>query len=147
VRRRLGTPFRFIELANEINEHMPDYVVRRLQAALNHQGKCAKGSRILLLGLAYKPNTSDARESPAAQVAERLAALEADVRIADPYVRSHPVDGMTTRVEATAAEIAGSDAVIVLTDHDVFDYELVVEQARYVLDTRHRVSGPQIEHL
>ncbi len=147
VRRRLGTPFRFIELANEINEHMPDYVVRRLLAALNRQGKCAKGSRILLLGLAYKPNTSDARESPAAHVAERLADLEADVRIADPYVRAHPVDEKAIRVEATSEELAASDAVIVLTDHDVFDYDVVVEHAAYVLDTRNRARGPQVEQL
>jgi UDP-N-acetyl-D-glucosamine dehydrogenase len=147
VRRRLGTPFRFIELANEINEHMPDYVVRRLLAALNRQGKCAKGSRILLLGLAYKPNTSDARESPAAHVAERLAELEAHVHIADPYVRAHPVDDKAIRVEVTLDEVAASDAVVVLTDHDVFDYDLVVENAAYVLDTRNRVGGSHVEHL
>jgi UDP-N-acetyl-D-glucosamine dehydrogenase len=147
-RRRLGTPFRFVELANDVNDHMPEYVARRLVAAFNRQGKCANGSRVLLLGVAYKPNTGDARESPAVKVAERIAALDADVRIADPYVTSHPaLDAIASRVELTPEELETADAVVVLTDHDAFDYDLVAAHAPYVLDTRNRVRGHQVEYL
>jgi UDP-N-acetyl-D-glucosamine dehydrogenase len=147
VRRRLGHAFRFVELANDVNQHMPDYVVRRLIASLNKIGKPVKGTRLLLLGLAYKRNTGDARESPAATVAERLVALEADVRVADPHVRDHELDRKVTRVEATEAEIAAADMVVVLTDHDAFDFDLVARVARTVFDTRNRVHGGLVEKL
>ena len=87
---RSASSFRFVELANDVNDHMPDYVVRRLVLALNRQQQAVNGSRILLLGLAYKRNTGDARESPAVVVAERLLALGAEVRAADPHVRRGP---------------------------------------------------------
>jgi UDP-N-acetyl-D-glucosamine dehydrogenase len=86
VRRSLGQSFRFVELANDVNEHMPDYVVRRLIAALNRQGLALKGRRILLLGLSYKRNTGDARESPSHHVARQLQRYGAEVRAADPHV-------------------------------------------------------------
>ena len=86
MERALGKSFRFVELADDINRHMPDYVVHRLMMALNERGRPVKGARILLLGLAYKKNTGDARESPAVRVAELLLALGADVRAADPHV-------------------------------------------------------------
>ncbi len=86
VQRTLGQPFRFVELANDVNDHMPDYIVRRAMAMLNTQRKSVRGSQILLLGLAYKKNTGDARESPAMRVAELLLEMGADLRGADPYV-------------------------------------------------------------
>lgn len=139
VKRSLGRSFRFVELANDINEHMPDHTVHRLMVALNRRGRAVRGSRILLLGLAYKPNTGDARESPAKRVAQQLLQLGADVRVADPYVTEGPVDERLTRVEVTAEEVEGADAVVVLTDHDCFDYDLVGAHAGYVLDCRRRV--------
>jgi UDP-N-acetyl-D-glucosamine dehydrogenase len=147
VRRSLGRPFRFVELANDVNEHMPDYVVRRLVNALNRQRKALNGSRILLLGLAYKRNTGDARESPSAAIVEQLIQLGAEVRAADPYVVEEHVNQHVIRVECSAAELADADAVVLLTDHDEFDYVTVAAEARYVLDTRHRLSGDNIEHL
>ncbi len=147
VRRRLGHAFRFVELANDVNQHMPDYVVRRLIASLNRVGKPVKGTRILLLGLAYKRNTGDARESPAAAVAEHLALLEADVRVADPHVREHALDERVARVDATEDEIAAADLIVVLTDHDAFDFDMVGRLGRCVFDTRNRVSGPNVERL
>jgi UDP-N-acetyl-D-glucosamine dehydrogenase len=147
VRRTLGQSFRFVELANDINEHMPDYVVRRLVVGLNRQRKALNGSRIILLGLAYKRNSGDAREAPAEAVIERLLALGAEVRAADPYVIEEHVDARVIRVDATPEEIAEADAVILLTDHDVFDYDAVAGSARYVLDTRARMSGPNVEVL
>jgi UDP-N-acetyl-D-glucosamine dehydrogenase len=140
VQRTVGRLFRFVELANHINSHMPQYVVQRLTTALNARRLTVNGSRILLLGLAYKPNTGDARESPALRVAEQLLQLGADVRAADPHVvEEAPIDDRITRVEFSADELAAADAVIVLTDHSEFDYELVAQHAPYVLDCRHRV--------
>ncbi|HWC12393.1 MAG TPA: nucleotide sugar dehydrogenase [Acidimicrobiales bacterium] len=148
VRRTLGQPFRFVELANDINDHMPDYVVRRLTMALNRKRQAVNGSRVLLLGVAYKRNTSDARESPALAVADRLLALGADVRAADPHVVEDYPNRRITRVDARPEELAGADAVILLTDHDGFDYEAVPRHARLVLDTRRRVPpAPNVEYL
>ncbi|MFE0687998.1 nucleotide sugar dehydrogenase [Streptomyces xiamenensis] len=142
VERALGRSFRFVELANDVNSHMPDYVVRRLTEGLNHRRRPVNGSRVLLLGLAYKANTGDAREAPAARIAELLLDLGAEVRGADPLVVADtPTDARLVRVDATAEEIATSDVVVLLTDHAEFDYESLLEHAPYVLDCRNRLSG------
>jgi UDP-N-acetyl-D-glucosamine dehydrogenase len=147
VRRTLGHSFRFVELANDVNDHMPDYVVRRLTHALNRRKKAVNGSRILLLGLAYKKNTSDDRESPALVIAQRLLDLGAEVRAADPHVVEEHVDGRVIRVDLTPEELEGADAVVLLTDHDAFDLGLVERRARLALDTRRRLRGRQVEQL
>jgi len=150
VRRRLGQSFRFVELANDVNDHMPDYVVRRVMVALNREQRALSGSRVLLLGLAYKRNAGDARESPALVVAQRLLDLGADVRAADPHAGDDHVDARVVRVEATADEIAAADAVLLLVDHDAFDLDLVAANARYVFDSRHRVpddGAARVEYL
>ncbi len=148
VQRTLGQSFRFVELANDINNHMPDYVARRLVAALNKRRKAVNGSRILLLGLAYKKNSGDARESPARRVASLLLDMGADVRAADPHVvEDAHVDSRVRMVPLTAEQVADSDAVVLLADHDDFDLDLVLEHAPYVLDTRHRLTGPAVESL
>jgi UDP-N-acetyl-D-glucosamine dehydrogenase len=148
VERALGQRFRFVELANDINSHMPDYVVRRLLRALNEHGRPVSGSRVLLLGLAYKKNTGDVRESPAVRVAELLVHMGADVRAADPLVTEpaviHPA---VARVEATPQEVAVADAVVLLTDHDVFITGDLYRHARYVLDCRRVLDGPNVETL
>ncbi|HVM13579.1 MAG TPA: nucleotide sugar dehydrogenase [Egibacteraceae bacterium] len=147
VKRQLGESFRFVELANDINDHMPAYVVQRVQVALNRFERAVKGSRILLLGLAYKRNTSDDRESPAVVVADRLVGLGAHVRAADPHVLGQHADQRVVRVELNADEVEAADLVVVLTDHDAFDYELV-GAARHVLDTRRRLDpAPNVEYL
>ena len=148
VERALGQTFRFVELANDINNHMPDYVVRRLMMALNQRGRPVKGSRILLLGLAYKKNTGDARESPAARVAQLLLGLGADVVAADPHVsESGLIHTCVDRVEPTPAEISRADAVIMLTDHDAFALDEISEHSSYVLDCRNVLSGAHVETL
>ncbi|GIF06624.1 nucleotide sugar dehydrogenase [Actinoplanes siamensis] len=148
VQRTLGQSFRFVELANDINNHMPDYVVRRLVAALNRRRKAVHGSTVLLLGLAYKRNSGDARESPARRVAALLLEMGAEVRAADPHVvEDAHVDQRVTRVTLTAGQVAAADAVVLLADHDAFDLDLVVEHARYVLDTRHRLTGNTVESM
>jgi len=147
VKRRLGTPFRFVELANDVNDHMPGYVVKRLMLAMNQRGRAIQGTRLLLLGLAYKPDSSDARESPAVAVAEALAALGAEVRAADPFVDlAHQLSGVA-RVEVTEEEVRNADAVVLLTPHSCFDYEMVTANASFVLDTRGRLRGPGVERL
>ncbi|MGH9153586.1 MAG: nucleotide sugar dehydrogenase [Acidimicrobiales bacterium] len=147
VRRRLGHSFRFVELANDVNDHMPDYVVKRLMVALNRRRLALNGSRVLVLGLAYKKNSSDDRESPATVLAERLLSLGAEVRAADPHVVEGHVDARVARVELCAEEVGPADAVVLLTDHDAFDYD-VVAAAGYVLDTRHRLPpAANVEHL
>ncbi|MGH8982653.1 MAG: nucleotide sugar dehydrogenase [Acidimicrobiia bacterium] len=147
VRRYLGQPFRFVELANDINDHMPDYVVRRLVVALNRRERAVNGSRVLLLGVAYKRNTSDARESPAVRVVQQLLTLGAAVRVADPYVADRQLDSKVVLVEPSPDELAAADAVVLLTDHDTFDYDAIGRHARYVLDTRNRMHGETVEHL
>ena len=148
VERTLGERFRFVELANDINNHMPDYVVRRLVRAFNERSRPIRGSRILLLGLAYKKNTGDARESPAVRIAQLLKRMGADVRAADPHVvEPSAVDTIVTRVGPTAAELAGADAVVLLTDHAAFDRSVITSHARYVLDCRRVLSGPHVEAL
>jgi UDP-N-acetyl-D-glucosamine dehydrogenase len=147
VRESLGTAFRFVELANEVNAHMPDYVVSRLQVALNQRGLAVKDRRILLLGLAYKRNSGDARETPSAPIARLLADLGADVAGADPHVADDAFGTDVARVEVTVDELEAADAVVLLVDHDAFDLDLVAAHARYVLDTRHALEGPNIEHL
>jgi UDP-N-acetyl-D-glucosamine dehydrogenase len=145
VRRSLGQSFRFVELANDVNEHMPDYVVRRVILGLNQRGRTVKGSRILLLGLAYKRNTGDAREAPGSAIALSLSALGATVRVVDPHLSGASIP--YPLVELTAEELERADATILVTDHDVFDYDLVESRAAYVLDTRNRVRGPGVERL
>jgi UDP-N-acetyl-D-glucosamine dehydrogenase len=149
VKQSLGLTFRFVELANEVNEHMPDYVIRRLVAALNERELPVKGRRVLVLGLAYKKNTGDDRESPSTRVIELLSQLKADVAVCDPHVdpaRSHAA-GTAEHVELTVDEVRRADAVVVLVDHDDFDLDMVAREASYVLDTRRCTSGPTVEHL
>ncbi len=145
VRRSLGRPFRFVELANDVNANMPDYVVQRLVRALNRMGKPVRGSRVLVLGLAYKRNTADARTAPGMAIAWALTDLGAEVHVADPHVPTEHVPFVM--VELTAADLAAADAVVLVTDHDAFDYAVVCEHARFVLDTRNRLSGPNVELL
>jgi UDP-N-acetyl-D-glucosamine dehydrogenase len=149
VQRELGQSFRFVELANDINNHMPEYVTRRVSDLFNERRRSVNGSRVLLLGLAYKKNTGDARESPALRISQLLLDMGAQVRAADPHVvESLPVDTRLVRVEPTPEELASADVVVLLTDHDAFDYELVAEHAPFVLDCRRRLpSGPTIEVL
>jgi UDP-N-acetyl-D-glucosamine dehydrogenase len=148
VKRSTGRNFRFVELANDVNDHMPEYVVRRLMEALNQRKRALNGSRVLVLGLAYKKNTGDARESPARRVTELLLGMGADVRAVDPHVVEAHVDARVRRVELTSDEVKAADAVVMLTDHTSFDLDVVTSNARYILDCRNVVpAGPTVEVL
>jgi len=142
VERRLGHRFRFVELANDVNRGMPEYVVRRAEALLGSAGRSAAGARVLLLGLAYKPGTSDWRESPAIAVARGLVDLGADVHAHDPYVPADVGLGPSiTRVDCDDDEIAAADLVVICTDHPDLPYTEIAARARLVLDTRARLRG------
>jgi UDP-N-acetyl-D-glucosamine dehydrogenase len=147
VQQSTGRRFRFVELANDINEQMPDYVVQRVAKGLNRRGKAVLGSKILLLGLAYKKNSSDARESPATTVARLLAAHGALVSAVDTRVAQGHLADVVSRVRLTAAVAAQADAVVLLTDHDDLDFDLVQSAAPWILDCRNRMSGPNVEGL
>jgi UDP-N-acetyl-D-mannosaminuronic acid dehydrogenase/UDP-N-acetyl-D-glucosamine dehydrogenase len=147
VRRELNRSFPFVAMANDINGHMPDYVVRRLIATLNQQCKPVRNSTIVLLGLTYKPNSGDIRESPALRVVELLTELGAVVHVIDTHVERHRCGPELKFVELSAESLRSADAVVLLTDHDDVDYDLVQRTAPWVLDTRHRLSGPRIEYL
>ena len=136
--RNLEFRTRFIDLGNDVNRGMPDYVVQRANEVLNDIGHSMRGSRILLVGVAYKPNIGDIRESPAIEVAAKLLRRGALVRYADPHVPALMIHGgaAVPRVELTASELEASELVVITTRHDAIDWELVREHAALVLDTR-----------
>jgi UDP-N-acetyl-D-glucosamine dehydrogenase len=143
---------KFIELAGEVNRGMPGYVVSRLQEALNAAGKAVRGSALLVLGLAYKKNVGDTRESPAFQVMRRLYELGAKISFHDPHVRDAPEtrswpDHPDLRsVPLTVDTVSAADAVLVITDHDDVDYALVLAHAQLIVDSRgvYRVHNPKV---
>lgn len=142
VKQHLGHTFRFVELANDINQHMPDHVHTRLTAMLNEHRQALKGARVLLLGLAYKRGTSDWRESPSVAVAERLATSGADIRFCDPYIPDvNAVDVQHPLVPFSATELAASDVVVILVDHPEFDPETIAQHAPLVFDTKNIMRG------
>ena len=138
--REFGVNTRFIELAGEINSGMPDYVVNKTALALNDREKSLKGSRVLILGIAYKKNVDDMRESPSIFVMEKLRDLGAKVAYSDPHVPSFPKmrehNFELDSVELTADNIASYDCVILTTEHDKFDYALLEQHAQLIVDTR-----------
>jgi UDP-N-acetyl-D-glucosamine dehydrogenase len=146
--RTLGYPFRFVELAQEINARMPTYVTDRAAELLNRHAKPLNGARVLMLGVTYKRDIADQRESPAGPVARRLLARGATLSYHDPYVPRWLVGGVAVpRAEDLAAEVAEADLVILLQDHSAYDLDLIAHSARLVLDTRGRIAGPQVATL
>jgi UDP-N-acetyl-D-glucosamine dehydrogenase len=144
--REFGFNTRFIELAGEINQSMPSYVVARVAEALNSVGRAVKGSRILVLGMAYKPDIDDTRESPSLRLISQLLDRGADVAYHDPLVpvlqgtRAYAGMAGRTSVPLTEAELAASDAVLISTAHREVDYGLVARHARLIVDTRNAMA-------
>jgi len=135
--KALNFPARFIELATEINTQMPTHVVRRIGDILNEDRIAVNGSRMLLLGAAYKPNVSDMRESPAIEVAEGLLRKGAQLDYHDPHVPELHVGAHVLKsVELSDEALTAADLVVIVTDHDAVDYQRVVDQAQRVFDTR-----------
>src|SRR5262249_36379318 len=139
------------ELAGEINTQMPEHVVQKIASALGQAGKSLNGSRVLLLGVAYKKNVDDPRESPAFRLLELLQATGAVVSYSDPHVpilpkmRSFQVPSLSSE-ELTVDFLARQDCVVVVTDHDAFDWPLIAGHASLIVDTRNalsRVANPR----
>ncbi|WP_455432887.1 nucleotide sugar dehydrogenase [Streptosporangium soli] len=147
--RRLGYPFRFVELAQEINERMPNYVVARIQRLLNKERKAVNGSKVALLGVTYKPDIADERETPALPLARALLELGAELVFVDPYVKKWQVDGVEVpRREDLSAAVAEADVTVLLQQHAIFDLSIVEERAGLVLDTRGVLAeGDRVERL
>ncbi len=136
--RRLGVVSRFVKIADDVNNNMPSYVVRRIQAGLNDRRKAVNGSTVLVLGVAYKRNSGDARETPATPLIHELLRLGADVKIHDPHVVDFELMDRVEEVDLDAETVAAADVVVLVTDHDCFDYDLIAANADYVFDTRNR---------
>jgi len=145
--REYDVATRFIELAGEINSNMPDYVVAKVSSALNQRKRAINGSSILVLGIAYKKNVDDMRESPSVILMEKLQALGADVAYCDPYVpvfpklRDHAHFGLSS-ISVTAETLSNYDCILLATDHDDFDYGLILKNASLIVDTRGRYLDP-----
>ena len=144
--REYGLHTRFIELAGEVNSAMPDYVISKVVKGLNAQKKCVNGCKILILGIAYKKNIDDTRESPSIVLIEKLHALGAMIEYSDPHIpcfskmRKH----LTSRssVELNSSNLVQYDCVVIATDHDKFDYELIKSSSKLIVDTRGRYHQP-----
>lgn len=140
-----GMPTRFIELAGEINQRMPEIVVDRVASALNDGGKPLKNSRVLVVGIAYKPDVDDIRETPAAAIVDDLHDRGALVEYHDPHVaefpemRKHDID--LTSVPLTAKSLGSYDAVLIVTNHTSIDWDLIATNAQLVIDTRNALSN------
>ncbi|MNQ67509.1 UDP-N-acetyl-D-glucosamine 6-dehydrogenase [compost metagenome] len=144
--REYGLHTRFIELSGEVNQAMPEYVLSKLMDGLNDSGKALKGSKVLVLGIAYKKNVDDMRESPSVEIMELIEAKGGIVAYSDPHVLVFPKmreHHFTLSSEAlTADNLASFDAVVLATDHDKFDYELIKQYAKLIVDSRGKYRAP-----
>ena len=148
VRARLGYPFRFVELAQEINSQMPAYVVSRAQDILNTQGKPLNGSTVLLLGVTYKPNIADQRESPAVPLARQLAAKGAVVQYHDPHVADWTSVPEAVRVSDAAAGVGQADLSILVQNHREYDVDALASASQAFFDTRGKATeGEKVTRL
>ena len=145
--REVGLPTRFIELAGEVNHAMPEYVVQRTALALNRAAKAVNGSRILVLGLAYKPDVDDVRESPSFELIEKLSELGAEVDYNDPHVaKTHRMrrhDLQMESVKLTPQSLASYDAVVIATHHKAYDWQLIADHAKLIVDSRNATANVQ----
>jgi UDP-N-acetyl-D-glucosamine dehydrogenase len=145
--REYGQHTRFIELAGEINTAMPEYVIHKVADALNAYRCAIRGSRVLILGLAYKPNVDDERESPSYVLMEMLKQRGAEVSYYDPYVpivrptREHPHWAGTRSIEWNRETIQGYDAVVIATNHASVNYQELAQWAECIIDTRNAMAG------
>ncbi|MFV3330686.1 nucleotide sugar dehydrogenase [Pseudomonas sp. NY15437] len=149
--KEYGVNTRFIELAGEINHYMPHWVVQKVADALNDRGLPVKGSRILVLGLAYKKNIDDTRESPAVEIMSLLEQKGAEVAYSDPHVPSFPrkrdYSFDLDSVQLTGEKLQEFDCVVLATDHDLFDYESLARHSRLLVDTRGRYAPDKARNI
>ena len=144
--RRYGLATRFIELAGEVNSRMPEYVISQLMEFLNEEGKALRGSKVCLLGVAYKKDVDDPRESPSFVLMEHLLARGVELTYNDPHVpalpkmRHHDLPAMESQ-ELTPEFLAAQDCVLIATDHSAYDWDFIVEHSEFVLDTRNATKN------
>jgi UDP-N-acetyl-D-glucosamine dehydrogenase len=146
---------RFIELASEINTNMPRYVVNRVLEAMNDRGRTLKGSKVLVLGAAYKPDIDDVRESPALDVIGLLRKKGAEVEYHDPYITHihHEYEGwQMDSIKDLMKAVKASDVVVIVTDHKSYDYRSILAAAKFVFDSRNALGelardNPKVERL
>jgi UDP-N-acetyl-D-glucosamine dehydrogenase len=139
--KQAGIEARFIELAGYINGQMPHFVVDKIQNALNEHSKPLKGSRVHILGVAYKRDIDDVRESPALDIIHLLAKRGAEVTYSDPFVPKLKADGIEMEARCVCEGTAQADCVVIVTDHKSFDYGRILDQAKLVVDTRNALQG------
>ena len=140
--RTLNYKTRFIDLASEVNSHMPAYVVEKVARGLNDDRKSVNGSRVLVMGLAYKPDIDDVRESPALDVIRLLEEQGAEVVFHDPYIPTFREDGHVRHgVALSVQEVESADAVVIVTNHKKLDYQFLMDHATLIVDTRNATSG------
>jgi UDP-N-acetyl-D-glucosamine dehydrogenase len=146
--RTLNYRARFIELAEEVNGQMPEYVTGKVISALNEVRKPVKGSNILILGVAYKPDVGDVRESPALDIIHLLGSRGASIRYVDPFVPQLAADGLDLQACALTKEaLQAADCVVVVTDHSAFDWSLVAQGASLIVDARNALRDYEGEHI
>ena len=145
--KQAGGEARFIELAGWVNGQMPEFVVSKVQNALNDAGKPLKGSRIHVMGVAYKRDIDDVRESPALDILHVLRSRGAQVSYSDPHVPRLTADGLDLSSEDGPEVIADADCVVIVTDHRVFDYPSIAQSARLIVDTRNAMKGIAAPHI
>jgi UDP-N-acetyl-D-glucosamine dehydrogenase len=148
VRRDAGLRFRLLEQAQEVNDQMPGYVTDRIAEALNDVGKAVKGARIHVLGVAYKPDVAESRESPAVKVMDLLHRRGARLSFSDPYIDSVTVAGKNFhRADLTHRVVSGADCLAVLTPHRAFDLDWIADQAQLVFDARNAYGPRQLSNV
>jgi len=139
--RQHGFEVRFIELADEINSSMPHYVMDKISSILNSKRKSLKGSNILIIGVTYKKDINDIRESPALEIVSHLIKKDANVYCHDPLAANFRIDGKKINtVKLTKENISISDLVVIITDHSDIDYKLIVDNAKLIFDTRNALK-------
>jgi UDP-N-acetyl-D-glucosamine dehydrogenase len=139
--KEAGIEARFIELAGHINGRMPEFVVEKIQNALNDKSKAVRGSKIHILGIAYKRDIDDVRESPALDIMMLLERLGAKIGYSDPFVSTVDLDGMVLQSQEMLPAVAAADCVVIVTDHTGLDYAAVIEQSKVIVDTRNALKG------
>lgn len=147
VRRKLGQNFRFVELANDVNDHMPDYVVQRTMTILNAAKKPLNGANVLLVGMSYKKNTGDIREAPSLRLVQLLREYGAVVYGVDDHVEAHRWPEGVSRAALTDASLANMDVAILVTDHDDIDLSVLERGTTLILDAKNRLSGSHVDRL
>ena len=145
--KQSGIEARFIELAGYINGNMPHFVVSKVQSALNNHGKAVKGSSVHIVGVAYKRNIDDMRESPALDVILLLKKLGAEVSYSDPYVPALRLDGIDLKSQEAQSSARQADCVVIITDHSDFDYKALVQSSKLIVDTRNAMRGIESDKI